>query len=259
MNALVSVIMPNYNGGKFLAETIGSVLAQTYRNWELLITDDCSTDGSAALIREYAEKDPRIKLFVQEKNGGAAAARNRSLNEAKGKWIAFLDSDDVWKPEKLERQLAFMGENGYAFSCTKYEHIDENSRPLGKVVVSPKVIGKHKMFRYCYLGCLTVMYDAETVGLLQTDERIGNGLNDYALWLKAVKKAKCYYLDECLAAYRVRNSSLSHGKKARLIKEHYRLMRIGEGRNCLVSLWYTCVHMLFGVMKKLFYVKKKRD
>lgn len=259
MDGLVSIVMPNYNGEKFLAETIESVLAQTYPDWELLITDDCSADGSVALIREYAEKDGRIKLFAQEKNGGAAAARNHSLREARGKWIAFLDSDDVWKPEKLERQLAFMQENGYAFSCTKYEHIDENSEPLGKVVVSPKVIGKHKMFRYCYLGCLTVMYDAETVGLLQADERLGNGLNDYALWLKAVKKAKCYYLGECLAAYRVRKRSLSHGNKTRLIKEHYRLMRIGEGKSSFVSLWYTCVHMLFGVMKKLFYVKKKRD
>ena len=116
MNDLVSVIMPNYNGEKFLAETIESVLAQTYSNWELLITDDCSTDGSVALIRSFAEKDPRIKLFVQDENRGAAEARNRSLREANGKWIAFLDSDDLWLPEKLERQIAFMEESGCKFS-----------------------------------------------------------------------------------------------------------------------------------------------
>ncbi len=256
MNELVSVIMPNYNGEKFLAETTGSVLAQTYQNWELLITDDCSTDGSVAIASSYAEKDPRIKLFVQEKNSGAAEARNRSLREAKGKWVAFLDSDDVWLPEKLEKQIAFMEENGYKFSYTKYEHIDENSERMGVVVVGPKKLGKRRMFHYCYPGCLTVMYDAETVGVLQIDERVGNGENDYALWLKAVKKAPCYYLDEILAQYRVRKVSLSHGRKMRLVKNHYYLMRYSENRGRFVSFYYMMIHLFYGALKKMFYVRR---
>ncbi len=258
MEGLVSIIMPNYNGERFLEETIESVLAQTYPDWELLITDDCSTDGSVALIRRFAGKDSRIRLFVQEKNGGAAEARNRSLREAKGKWIAFLDSDDLWLPEKLERQISFMEEGGYLFSYTRYEHVDEETRPTGVTVVGPRTIGKRKMFRYCYPGCLTVMYDAATVGVLQIDPRIGNGENDYALWLKAVKKTKCYYLDECLARYRVRKVSLSHGKKMRLIKNHYYLLRYSEGRGRVVSFYYMMIHLFYGTLKKLFYVKRKR-
>ena len=256
MGELVSVIMPNYNGERFLAETIESVLAQTYQNWELLITDDCSTDGSVAIASSYAEKDPRVKLFVQEKNSGAAEARNRSLSEAKGKWIAFLDSDDVWLPEKLEKQIAFMEENGYKFSYTKYEHIDENSERMGVTVVGPKKLGKRRMFHYCYPGCLTVMYDAETVGVLQVDGRIGNGENDYALWLKAVKKATCYYLNETLARYRVRKVSLSHGRKMRLVKNHYYLMRYSENRGRFVSFYYMMIHLFYGALKKIFYVKR---
>ena len=258
MDELVSIIMPNYNGEKFIAETIESVLNQTYTNWELLITDDCSTDNSVNIINSYADKDGRIKLLKNEKNSGAAQARNVALKEAKGKWIAFLDSDDMWLPEKLEKQIAFMTANGYKFSCTKYSHIDENSQPLHKVVISPKVIGKRKMFRYNYLGCLTVMYDADAIGVLQVNPEIGNGRNDYALWLKAVKKENCYYLDEALALYRVRTSSLSHGKKLRLVRTHYDLMRLSEGRSKFVSCWYTLKHLFFGTLKKLFYVKKEK-
>lgn len=259
MDQLVSIIMPNYNGEKYIAQTIESVLAQTYPNWELIIADDCSTDNSVNIINSYAEKDSRIKLITGEKNSGAAQARNVALLQAKGKWIAFLDSDDKWLPAKLEKQIAFMNANGYKFSCTKYAHIDENSKPLNKVVTSPKVIGKRKMFRYNYLGCLTVMYDAEAIGVLQVNPEIGNGRNDYALWLKAVKREKCYYYDEVLALYRVRTSSLSHGKKLRLVRTHYDLMRLSEGRSKFVSCYYTLKHLFYGTLKKLFYVKKDKS
>lgn len=258
MQEKVSVIMPNYNGEKFLAETIESVLSQTYTDWELLVVDDCSTDGSAELIRSYAQRDGRIKLFVQEKNLGAAAARNRALGEASGKWIAFLDSDDVWYPQKLERQISFMNQNGYAFSYTRYEQIDENSKPLGVEITGPKAVGKRKMFRYCYPGCLTVMYDATVVGRLQIDERIGNGENDYALWLKAVKKAECHYLGETLAKYRVRRVSLSHGKKLRLVKNHYYLMRYSENRGRIASFYYMTIHLFYGALKKIFMRKRTK-
>ena len=115
------------------------------------------------------------------------------------------------------------------------------------------------MFHYCYPGCLTVMYDAETVGKLQIDPRVGNGENDYALWLKAVKKAPCFYLDEILARYRVRKISLSHGRKIRLVKNHYYLMRYSENRGRFVSFYYMMIHLFYGALKKMFYVKREKQ
>ena len=203
MPGLVSIIMPSYNTGRFIAETINSVLAQTYTNWEIIIVDDCSTDNTDEVVAQFS--DARIKYFKNEKNSGAAVSRNRALREAKGKWIAFLDSDDLWEPEKLEHQIAFMENNGYHFSYTNYVEIDEESNPLGRHVTGPRKISKTGMYNYCWPGCLTVMYDAEIVGLIQIEDIKKN--NDYAMWLKVCKKAKCYLLDEDLASYRKRRGS----------------------------------------------------
>ena len=252
MNELVSIIMPSYNTGKFIAESIQSVLAQTYTNWELIIVDDASPDNTDEVVASFA--DDRIRYFKNETNSGAAVSRNRALREAKGKWIAFLDSDDLWKPEKLQKQIAFMEENGYHFSYTNYYEIDEASKPLGVRVTGPKKVTKTGMYNYCWLGCLTVMYDAETVGLIQIEDIKKN--NDYAIWLKVAHKAKCYLLDEELAAYRRRKGSISnHGYKA-LIKWHYKLFREAEGKNPVSSAVLTCRNLGFGVIKKVKYVKK---
>ena len=255
MHGKVSIIMPNYNCEKFVTETINSVLAQTYGDWELLIVDDCSKDNSVEIIKDFCGKDERIKLFVNEKNSGAAASRNRALREATGKWIAFLDSDDLWTCDKLEKQIAFMIENGYKFSCTDYEHIDENSASLNVVVKGPKKVTRHKMFNYCYLGCLTVMYDAEAVGLIQIPDSIAKR-NDYALWLKVSKFAVCYRLQEVYAYYRRRVGSISHQSKLSLIKYHYRLFKNSENMCGLRAFFYTCKNLFHGVFKKLRYVKK---
>lgn len=166
MNNLVSIITPSYNTAKFIGKTIESVQTQTHRNWELIIVDDCSSDNTDEVVADYLNDD-RIKYIKNEKNSGAAISRNRALREAKGKWIAFLDSDDLWLPEKLERQICFMEKNGYHFSYTNYEEIDENDWPINVKVSGPKRINKHGMYNYCYPGCLTVMYDAEYVGLIQ--------------------------------------------------------------------------------------------
>lgn len=259
MKDLVSVIIPNYNSEKFIAETIESVLAQTYENFELLVIDDCSSDGSAAILEEYAKKDSRIRLFRNERNRGAAYTRNVGLREARGKWIAFLDSDDVWLEEKLEKQVAFMQENGYAFTYTYYSRMDEDSQDLNEVITGPKVIKKRKMYRYNYLGCLTVMYDSEVMGVLQVDERVGNGRNDYALWLKASHKATCYLLPEALSKYRVRSVSLSHGSFKKLIKYQYELFRIGEQMNWFSTVYHVAVNLFFGTMKKVFGKKKVKQ
>lgn len=255
MNDLVSIVVPNYNSEKFLKETIDSVLAQTYKNWELLIVDDCSTDGSLEIIRSY--KDPRIQLFQNETNCGAAYSRNVALQKAQGKWVAFLDSDDLWTEEKLERQIAFMQENGYLFSYTDYERIDEASKPLGEVITGPKKIGRRKMLRYNYLGCLTVMYNREALGLFQVEEEIANGRNDYALWLKISKRAKCYRLNETLAKYRMRTSSLSHGSFKKLLRYQYQLFRISEKMNPIRATYHVFVNLFFGTVKKIFYKNKR--
>ncbi len=253
MSQLVSIIMPSYNTGRFIAETINSVLAQTYENWEIIIVDDCSTDNTDNAIEPFLE-DERIKYFKNETNSGAAVSRNRALREARGKWIAFLDSDDLWKPDKLEKQIAFMEKNNYHFSYTNYSEIDEDSKPLGKHVTGPKRISKTGMYNYCWPGCLTVMYDAETVGLVQIADIKKN--NDYAMWLKVCKKAKCYLLDEDLASYRKRQGSISNHSYKALVKWHYKLFREAEGKNSLVSAFNTCRNLGFGFIKKVKYVKK---
>lgn len=252
MDELVSIIMPSYNTEKFVDKTIKSVLSQTYENWELLIVDDCSTDNSIQVIKSF--NDSRIKIFINDKNSGAALSRNKALKEAKGKWIAFLDSDDIWDKNKLRKQIDFMLSNKYNFSYTKYIEIDENDNELGIVVTGPRKITKHKMFNYCWLGCLSVMYNAEAVGLIQIDDLKKN--NDYAMWLKVIKQTNCYFLNEMLAKYRIRKGSISNHSKLKLIKHHYYLFRKSEKKCPLVAFFYTTKNLFWGVWKKVRYVKK---
>lgn len=252
MSDLVSIIMPSYNTAKYISDSINSVLYQTYKNWELIIVDDCSTDNTDEVVKPFLS-DNRIRYLKNEKNSGAAVSRNYALREAKGKWIAFLDSDDLWEKDKLEKQISFMEKNGYKFSYTDYIEIDENSEPLGVTVTGPKVISKTKMFDYCWMGCLTVMYDAEAVGLIQIEDIKKN--NDYAMWLKVCKNADCFLLDEKLASYRKRKGSISNHGYLKLIKWHYKLYRNAEKRNPAVSAALTVRNLFWGVYKKLVYVK----
>lgn len=253
MNDLVSIIMPSYNTARFIAETISSVLAQTYENWELIIVDDCSTDNTDEVVGELLS-DTRIRYIKNEHNSGAAVTRNRALREAKGKWIAFLDSDDLWEPDKLQKQISFMKENGYRFSYTNYIEIDEESKPNGKIVSGPKRITKHGMYNYCWMGCLTVMYDADIVGLVQIADTKKN--NDYAMWLKVCKKTNCYLLNETLAKYRKRSGSISNHGYMKLIKWHYKLYREAEKKNSFMSVIFTFRNLFWGVWKKFRYVKR---
>lgn len=252
---LVSIIMPSYNTGRFIKETIESVLAQTYTNWELLIVDDCSSDNTDAIVKQFLN-DERIHYLKNEVNSGAAISRNRALREAKGKWIAFLDSDDLWVPEKLERQIAFMREKDYHFSYTNYIEIDEASVPNGKCVTGPKRISKQGIYNYCWMGCLTVMYDAEQVGLIQIADIKKN--NDYAIWLRVCEKADCYLLNETLARYRKRSGSISNHGYMKLIKWHYKLYRDAEKINVFVSAFNTFRNLCFGVIKKIIYIKTRK-
>ena len=252
MNELVSIIMPSYNTGKFIQETINSVKNQTYNNWELIIVDDGSTDNTDEVVK--AIKDDRIKYIKNKVNKGAAISRNIALREAKGRWIAFLDSDDLWKEDKLEKQIKFMEDNNYYFSYTNYIEIDENSKFNGKKITGPKKITRIGMFNYCWPGCLTVMYDSKRIGLIQIEDIKKN--NDYAMWLKVCKKVDCYLLNEDLAMYRKRTGSISNHSYKTLIKWHYKLYKDVEKQNIVCSIFNTFRNIIFGLYKKKRYVVK---
>lgn len=253
MNELVSIITPSYNTAKFISETIRCVQKQTYKDWEMIIVDDCSTDETDFVIEEFLD-DSRIRYFKNEKNSGAAVSRNRALKEAKGKWIAFLDSDDLWVPEKLEKQIRFMNENNYHFSYTNYIEIDEDGKSQGVFVTGPQKISKITMYAFNFMGCLTVMYDRNYIGLIQIKDL--KKRNDYAMWVKVVKMCPAYLLDENLAKYRIRKSgSIMNRERNPLgrIKFNYELWHISEEKNVVVSAFLTGINLVFGMLKKVRY------
>lgn len=257
MNELVSIVMPSYNTAPYISDSIQSVLAQDYTNWELLIVDDCSSDDSLEIIKPYLS-DTRIKLFINDQNRGAAFSRNRALREARGKWIAFLDSDDIWLPQKLSKQIGFMERNNYHFSYTMYSEMDTKGHRTGIKVSGPKTITKTGFFNFCWPGCLTVMYDAETVGLIQIVDIKKN--NDYAIWLKVCRTANCYLLDEDLAIYRRgRTGSVSTHGIMTMIRWHYRLFKDAEKQNSVISCFNTVRNLLFGYLKKKLFVIRTKE
>lgn len=209
---LVSIITPSHNSSKFIAKTIESILLQTYTNWELLITDDCSTDNSCKIIESYAQKDKRIKFFRLEKNSGAGVARNHSIKMSQGRFIAFCDSDDRWYGEKLEKQLAFMIKKQCALSYTSYMVCDENDLTTGIVVCNHKI--HYKSLKWDDgIGCLTAIYDSFEFGKIYLPDI--RKRQDWGLWLKIMKKCKIAYgMKEPLAIYRIHSNSISHNKFA---------------------------------------------
>ena len=241
--------MPSYNTAQYIAASIHSVQAQTYENWELLIVDDCSTDNSDAVVAPFLS-DARIRYLKNEVNSGAAASRNYALREAKGRWIAFLDSDDLWHPEKLERQLAFMEARGYSFTYTDYR-ICLNGQWQPYIITGPNMVNRRKMRDYCYFSTITVMYDREAIGLIQIAPIRKN--NDYAMWLKIIEKAPCYRLPETLSYYVKHEGSVSSGSKLRLIRWHYVLWHDAEGKDAVRAWILTLRNLFWGVYKKIRY------
>ena len=250
MSDLVSIIMPAYNTANYISASIESILAQTYTNWELLIVDDCSTDKTVDVIKSY--KDERIVVLKNKKNSGAALSRNYALREAKGKYIAFLDSDDTWAEQKLEKQINFMKENGYAFTFTDYR-ICQNGKWFPYINIGPDVVDKKKMYDYCYFSTITVMYEREKIGLVQIADIQKN--NDYAMWLKIVEKSDAYRLPECLSYYIKHTGSISSGSKLKLIKWHYILFRKCLNKNPCIAVLFTINNLLHGILKKILYRK----
>lgn len=251
MNDLISIITPLYNGEAYIEATIQSVLAQTYTNWEMLIVDDISTDHSSAIVQKYAQQDKRIRFFILETKGGASMARNKAIREAKGSYLAFLDADDLWKPEKLEKQLQYMKEKNIEFCYHHYSLINESGEPCNIRRIAPEKITYQRALLGCSIGCLSVMVAVKNIGLIQT-KRIDKR-NDDALWLTILKRCHCgYLLDEDLAYYRVSSSSLSSGSKLKLLKYHYRLYRDIVEYDIIRSLFYT------GTNIAVYFINKRK-
>lgn len=246
---LVSIITASYNSAKFIDQTIESILAQTYTNWELLITDDCSTDNCIEIIQKYVIQDKRIKLFRLKQNSGAGIARNNSIREATGKYIAFCDSDDKWKPDKLEKQLSFMVSNGYAFTYTSYDVIDENNNTIGYVKCRP-IFTYRSLLIDNGIGCLTSMYDQSIVGKMYMPSV--RKRQDWGLWLRIIKKTKyAYGLQYSLSIYRNRDDSISSNKIA-LCKYNYILYHKVENFSALSSIYLLVFHFIpYYLYKKL--------
>ncbi len=244
---LVSIIMPTYNCGKFIQETIESVIAQTYKNWELIIVDDCSKDNTKEIVEKLIKTDSRICYYKLEKNQGAAIARTKSMEMAKGKYMAFLDSDDLWKEDKLEKQLKFMEENNYNFTCTSYEQIDEDGKELDKVINPKQKADYNRILLDCPVGNSTVMYNVEKLGKFKVPNI--RKRNDDALWLQILKKEKYIYgMNEVLMQYRIRQNSIS-SNKLDLVKYHWELYRKVEHLSVSRSIFHICYWGLIKILR----------
>ncbi len=204
---LVSIITPSWNVEGLIEETIRSVQAQSFEDWELLIADDCSTDRTPEIIAAIGARDPRVKLIRQARNGGPALARQAAIDRAEGRYLAFLDSDDLWLPRKLERQLAFAREKGAALSYTAFRRIDEAHEVTGRLIEVPASLTYGQLLKNTAIATLTAMIDREISGpVAMTNE----GYDDFCLWLSILKRGHAAYgLNEDLARYRVRGSSVS--------------------------------------------------
>lgn len=233
MNDLVSIIMPSYNSEKFIAESIQSVKNQTYLNWELIIVDDGSTDQTLYLVNNFCKEDSRIKFTSLQKNFGAGVARNRALQEATGKYIAFLDSDDVWKPEKIQKQISFLQEKKLSFTFSFYDCISEDGIHLNKRILAPLKLTYSQLFFSNYVGNLTAIYDAEKLGKIAINKI--RKRQDWIVWLTILKKTKIAQpVPESLAYYRIRKNSVS-SSKILLLKYNYKVYRQFHKLNIFVS------------------------
>lgn len=246
--------MPSYKCGFYIEKSIKSVQAQSYQNWELIIVDDCSGDETISVVQVLQKQDQRIKLYQNTHNSGAAVTRNVALREANGRWIAFLDSDDLWEPNKLEKQISFMVDNGYAFSYHEYVEIDEQDNELGVRVSGKEHVSKFDMYACCWPGCLSVMYDASKIGLIQINDIKKN--NDTAMWLKVIHKADCFLLKECLGKYRRRAISITPKPLWKRIWAHYPLFRVAEEMNPISATFWVTMNVFGNAYKKLKYVKR---
>ncbi|MBE5893069.1 MAG: glycosyltransferase family 2 protein [Lachnospiraceae bacterium] len=250
--ALVSIIVPVYNAEKYICETVECVRKQTYENWELLLVEDCSKDSTVAVLQEYLEKvkDARVRLIRQEKNNGAARSRNRGLKEACGRYIAYLDADDLWVPEKLEKELAFMEGKQAAFAFTGYEFADENGKGLGKVVRVPETLTYKEALKNTTIFTTTVMFDTEKIDKNFLEMPIIKS-EDTALWWKVLRSGYVAHgLDENLVKYRRAGKSLS-SNKLEALRRIWNLYRKAEGMSIPSSAYHFCFWAVNAVLRRV--------
>jgi teichuronic acid biosynthesis glycosyltransferase TuaG len=233
MNNLVSIITPSFNSSRFIEECIGSVLSQKYDNWELLIVDDCSSDNTCELIKKY--NDTRIVLIQLENNIGPAEARNVAIRQAKGKYIAFLDSDDFWEPQKLEKQISFMEKEDIAFSFSAYQPMSEDGSKLYSIIHAPKIVTYSSYLKNTIIGCLTVVIDREKTGDFEMPNIRSS--HDMVLWLLIMRRGfTAYGLDENLAKYRIVSTS-NTASKWHAAKDVWKVYREIEKLSFFYSSW----------------------
>lgn len=246
---LVSIITPLYNCEKYIIDTIKSVESQTYQDWEMIIVDDKSTDSSLKSVKTYCNGKKRFKIIELDKNSGGAFSRNTAIKAAQGRYIAFLDSDDLWHPEKLEKQIKFMNDFSYDFTFTAYRHITEDGELTDKCVNVREAVEYKTALYHNPIGCLTAVYDAKNLGKFYMPAI--RKRQDYALWLKILKSGiNAYGLNETLSFYRLRKNSVS-SNKFDLIKYHWILYFNIEKLGLFKSLYYLSSVIFYKLFGKL--------
>ncbi len=251
---LVSIITPAYNSEKFITETIRSVQNQTYKNWEMIIVDDGSIDKTFSIASEMAKTDSRIQVFVLEKNSGTGLARNVALSKCLGRYIAFLDADDLWEPQKLQKQINFLDTNKLPFTFSFYDCIDENGKSFDRRVEAPRNLTYRQLFFCNYVGNLTGIYDVQYFGKISISS--SRKRQDWLLWLTILKKIKTAQpVPESLALYRIREDSIS-ASKTNLLQHNFAVYRAFHGHNWIFSLLCMAVFLFTQILIKPWYVKK---
>lgn len=248
---LVSVIMPAYNSADFIAEAIASVRNQSYKNWELFVIDDVSTDNTCSIVKKIIRLEPRIRLLKNLNNEGAGVSRNKGIAAAKGNFIAFLDADDLWLPKKLEVQIKFMTENRMAMSFSSYHLISEDGEYLSKGILAVSKLSFKKLVKANYVGNLTGMYDVTKTGKIYSP--LLRKRQDWALWLSVLQKVEFSQgIQHPLACYRIRRNGISNDKWA-LIKYNYqiynRFLNFGIFKSSVYMILFSWEH---------FFVKTKQ-
>lgn len=246
---LVSIITPVYNAERFLSDTIKSVQNQTYKNWEILLIDDCSKDNSAQIIKEFQKYDNRIKYIKLKKNSGASVSRNEGIRNAKGRFIAFVDSDDIWKPKKLEIQIKYMLKENLGFTFTSYRYMKENGELTNKIAKAPSKINYNGLLKNTIIGCSTVVIDREIVDYFEMP-LVRRG-QDTATWLQILRKEKyAYGIEQDLVNYRLVGESLS-SNKIKALKRTWNTYRNVEKLGLLKSSYVFCFYVFNAIKKRI--------
>ena len=246
---LVSIITPVYNAERFLEDTIKSVQKQSYKNWELVLVDDCSKDSSSEIIEKFRNSDDRIKYIKLEKNSGAAISRNTGIKNAEGRFIAFVDSDDLWEETKLEKQIEYMLRENIGFSFTSYRYMRENGEKTTKVAKAPKKIDYEGLLKNTIIGCSTVVLDRKIIGDFEMP-LVKRG-QDTATWLKILRTEKyAYGIEEPLVNYRIVGNSLS-SNKIKALKRTWNTYRNEEGLGLFKSMYVFCFYVVNAIRKRL--------